>query len=219
MWTLTEVKQMIGRECGDPEVTSYPDAIQDHLIKAIEELADNITTMADIKRELTDKERTAYSEVIGISENEIYPMLKIVGITPSFSNLVASISINNANFPRAIKVRDVFWGLQNADTKRIIPVNTYSEFVRRKTNPHLQPQTGEVVWFNSGNKIHILMSSTLASSTSLKFNFHTLTSLDYDSWTGNTNLQTTTGFGSNFLVKCVKRAAYTMRLQLSQEKE
>jgi len=217
MWTLTEVKQMIGRECGDPEVTSYPDAIQDHLIKAIEELADQITNIADMKRELTDEERVAYEEVVGISENEIFPLLKDVEVSPKFSNKVASIAINNTNFPLTMKVRSLFWGLQNVGSKRITKVDTYSEFVFCKSNPHKQPASDEIIWFNSGNKIHVLIDQEVTKT--IKLYFATLTSLDYSAWSRNINLQTTVGFGSNFLVKCVKRAAYTMRLQLSQEKE
>jgi len=155
-WTLDNVKKMIGRKCGDPQAGSYSDAIKDHLIEAIESLAEDITTIADLDRALTDDERNKYAEVMNISENEIYPMLTEFQKNPSYSNHVASFAITNANFVRVIKVRDIFVNPQNASRYTFERLFSMKEFTLRSKNPHLQPRSDEFVWLNNGNKVFVL---------------------------------------------------------------
>jgi len=213
-WTLDNVKKMIGRQCGDPKATGYSSAIKDHLINAIESLAEDIVAIADIDRALTDDDRKRYSEVINISENEIYPMLTEVPKIPSYSNKVASFSITNSQFVKVIKVRDIFINPQIGAKIRFFRLMSMVEFNRHSTNPHLIASEGEIFWLNLGNKIWVYNNG----SGNYQLYFHCLTSLDYSGWTDSTNLQVL-GFGTNFLTNAISRAAYTMRLQLGFEKE
>jgi len=226
-WKISNIKKMIGRGIGDPDALTYPDAIKDHFIEAIESLAEDIVALADIHRQLTDAERQQYAEVINISENEIYPMITEFTKLPAYSNNVASFAITNANFLKVIKVRDIFVDPQNAKRYTFIKVYSMKEFIGRSMNPHLVPREGEIMWLNLGNKIHVYsVSGSSGSSGSIDSGvslwFHCLVSLDYDSWKESTsreaNLQTL-GFGTNFLTKAIEKATYTMKLQLGLEKE
>ncbi|MCK5788242.1 MAG: hypothetical protein KAH32_04560 [Chlamydiia bacterium] len=213
-WTVDNIKKMIGRGCGDPDAVSYPDAIFDHFIIAIEELAEDITTIADLDRALTDDERRRYAEAINISENEIYPMLYEYIKSASFINKIASFAITNANFVKVIKVRDIYTNPQNTSRHSFTRLYSMKEFTNRTTNPHLLPRDDESVWLNIGNKVFIYWSATRVS----QLWFNCLISLDYSGWSRSQNLQTL-GFGSNFLSTAIKKATYTMRLQLNLEKE
>ena len=213
-WTLSKVKKQIGRQCGDPDVTSYPDAIQDHLIDAIESLAEDIVAIADLTRALTDSERVRFKEVLNILENEISPMITEVRLPPSYSNKVATFNVNNTNFPRVIKVRDLYVSANMVKDYKFDKIESMKDFIRMKNNPHLQPSDGEAAWYNAGNIIDVFWGE----DRSVILQFHCLTSQQYDNWTTNQDLQSL-GFGSNFLTQAVNRAAYTMRLQLNLEKE
>lgn len=218
VWTLDNIKKMVGRKCGDPEAAGYPNEIFDHLVEAIESLAEDIVTIADLDRALTEDERKQYAEVINISENEIYPMLFEFNKNPSYSNNVASFAITNANFVKVIKVRDLFINPQNVKNIRFERVFSMKEFTRRATNQHLRPRSAESVWINNGNKVLVLKyEDSSGISASIQLWFRCLISLDYSGWAENQNLQSL-GFGTNFLVKAIDRAGYTMRMQLGLEK-
>ena len=213
-WTLDNIKKMIGRGIGDPNALTYSDAIKDHLIEAIESLAEDIVAIADLDRDLNDAERQRYAEAINISENEIYPMITEYSKNPAYSNNVASFAITNANFLKVIKVRDIFTNPQNATIYTPKKVYSMKEFTERSRNPHLVPGADEYMWLNIGNKIYVYWSGSRATYLL----FHCLVSLDYAGWDTEENLQTL-GFGTNFLTKAIERASYTMRLQLGFEKE
>lgn len=212
-WTLLDIQKKVGQECGDPDATGYPNAIKAHITDAIESLASDIVTIADSERALNDAERNKYAEILNLSENEISPMLQEVTITPSYSNGIAVVSVTNANFPKAIKIRDLFSNPQNATKIKFHKLNSMKEFNRKISNPHLRPETDEAVWFNSGNKIYI----NYPGSQTRVINFSCFVSIDYSAWTATTDLQTL-GFGTGFLEKVIDRASYTMRLQLGFEK-
>jgi len=216
-WTLDNVKKMIGRLIGDPDALTYSDTIKDHLIEAIESLAEDIVILADIDRQLTDAERQQYAEAINISENEIYPMLKEFAKSPSYSNNVASFAITNATFVKVIKVRDIFTNPQNSTVYNPKKVFSMKEFTERANNPHLVPGVGEYMWLNLGNRVYVYWPTITADTAVVQLWFHCLVSLDYSGWAEKENLQTL-GFGTNFLTKAIEKAIYTMKLQLGLEK-
>jgi len=214
-WTLLELKKKVGRTCGDPDALTYPDDIKSHIVNAIESMAENIVAISDLNRSLNDEERKAYQEVIGLAESEIFPMLKDIEGTPSYSNKVGFYQFDNTIFKSMIRLRDVQVSSTQSKTYNFKKINSLREFNRIKGNPHLMPDEGEAVWFNSGNKVYIMWGSEKI----LSLVFSCLVSLNYSSWTDATDLLQTLGFGSNFLVAVSKRASYTMRLQIGLEKE
>ena len=213
-WSLDNVKKMIGRQCGDPEATGYSSAIKDHLINAIESLAEDVVSIADINRALNDDERKRYSEVINISENEISPMLQIKNKNLTYINNVGKIAVSNAEFPSLIKIRNITTELSSTTKYTFKKVDSMAEFIKITKNVHLAPRSDEIIWTNNGNYVYIY----LAAKSPPALMFYNLISPSYSSWSDTQDLQTL-GFGTNFLTKAISRAAYTMRLQLGFEKE
>ncbi|MEA2036290.1 MAG: hypothetical protein U9O94_02190 [Nanoarchaeota archaeon] len=218
MWALDNIKKMIGRTCGDPEAITYADAIQDHFINAIESLAEDIVAIKDLNRALNDEEREQYAEVLAISENEIYPMVNHYVVNPLFSNHVALIDVNDSGRTDIIRVRYLDVNPQSNVAYTFKELNSLEEMNRIKKNPHLRPSENEIAWVNNGNKIFVYWISTDENSRVPEIYMYCLLSSSYDDWRTDENIQEL-GFGTNFIGAAIKRASYTMRLQLGFEKE